>query len=67
MENTQFTLKDLCTSFGAEQEAYDEVMRDIEDCSTDEQVEQIDNSKPMSLDMLRASLKNLTDEHKEVK
>ena len=39
MHNTQFTLKDLCTSFGAEQEAYDEVMRDIEDCSTDEQVE----------------------------
>jgi hypothetical protein len=39
MENTQYTLKDLCTSFGAEQEAYDEVMRDIEDCSTDEQVE----------------------------
>ena len=42
-------------------------MRDIEDCSTDEQVEQIDNSKPMSLDMLKASLKNLTDEHMEVK
>ena len=67
MDDTQFTLKDLCTSFGAEQEAYDEVMRDIEDCSTDEQVEPVDNSKPMSLAMLKASLKDLTEEHKEVK
>jgi len=42
-------------------------MREIEDCSTDEQVEQIDNSRPTSLDMLRASLKDLTAEHVEVK
>ena len=43
------------------------MMRDLEDCSTDDQVEETDKKKPMTLGALRAQLNHLQLEHKETK